>query len=352
MGEIRVRDFDRFAEAIEGQLTLETSAYMVTVSQKLLNGALPKGAPGCPELPVFVTHEWYLKNEIGGHTFDEMRVGIENALQAWNDEFFSLNMQFFGSTTADRDENGESQVDVDPIGLLPVFTGAGLVATGLSRALCLHDQNIRHVYDGFVWFAEGVGEWLKSLPPPHNTKTLDTILGHEFGHNLTLGHSCGSLPVAPCDDPYLNEAIMRSAIHIDGRGATLGQWDKDQIQILFDGNPEPCAENETTLCLNEQRFQVRVEWRDFEDRTGSGRARPLDDADDSGLFWFFNSDNIEMIVKVLNACDFNNHYWVFAAATTNVEYTLQVLDTFTGQTREYFNPLGTCRRSHHGYAST
>lgn len=32
--------------------------------------------------------------------------------------------------------------------------------------------------------------------------------------------------------------------------------------------------------------------------------------------------------------------WVYAAATTNVEYTLQVTDVFTGETATYFNPLG------------
>ena len=62
--------------------------------------------------------------------------------------------------------------------------------------------------------------------------------------------------------------------------------------------------------------------------------------DDSGLFFFFADDNWELLAKVLNACDFNNHYWVFSAATTNVEYTLTVTDTETGVTKAYFNPLG------------
>ena len=48
-----------------------------------------------------------------------------------------------------------------------------------------------------------------------------------------------------------------------------------------------------------------------------------------------------MLVKVLDGCGVNGHYWVLAAATTNVEYTLRVTDTVTGAVREYFNPLGT-----------
>ncbi len=62
---------------------------------------------------------------------------------------------------------------------------------------------------------------------------------------------------------------------------------------------------------------------------------------DSGLFWFFTPGNDwEMLIKVLDGCAINGHHWVFASATTTVEYTLRVTDTETGRIREYFNPLG------------
>jgi hypothetical protein len=82
-----------------------------------------------------------------------------------------------------------------------------------------------------------------------------------------------------------------------------------------------------------------VTWRDFGYTTGSGKKVSLT-ADDSGLFYFFTSDNIEQLVKVLDGCSINSRYWVFAAATTNVEYTLTVTDTQRGVTKTYFNPLG------------
>jgi len=47
-----------------------------------------------------------------------------------------------------------------------------------------------------------------------------------------------------------------------------------------------------------------------------------------------------MLVKVLTGCKINDRYWVFAAATTNVEYTLRVTDTEMDVSKEYFNPLG------------
>jgi hypothetical protein len=48
-----------------------------------------------------------------------------------------------------------------------------------------------------------------------------------------------------------------------------------------------------------------------------------------------------MLIKVLNACALNSRYWVFYAATTNVELTTTVVDTQTGRTQVYFNPLNT-----------
>ncbi len=39
---------------------------------------------------------------------------------------------------------------------------------------------------------------------------------------------------------------------------------------------------------------------------------------ESGLFWFFDDDNWEMLVKVLDGCGTNGHFWVFLAAATDV----------------------------------
>jgi hypothetical protein len=93
------------------------------------------------------------------------------------------------------------------------------------------------------------------------------------------------------------------------------------------------------LCLNNGRFRVTADWRTPDGTTGQGQAVPL--TSDSGYFWFFGANNIELITKVLDACAFNDHYWVFAAGLTNVEVTLRVLDTQTGSLKTYINPLNT-----------
>jgi hypothetical protein len=101
-----------------------------------------------------------------------------------------------------------------------------------------------------------------------------------------------------------------------------------------------CTADDDTLCLNRGRFRVEVTWRNFQDETGNAHMVPAVDSPDSGLFWFFDPDNWEMLVKVLDGCRSNGHYWVFAAATTNVAYTLKVTDTETGEERRYRNKLG------------
>src|SRR6202035_3795255 len=97
----------------------------------------------------------------------------------------------------------------------------------------------------------------------------------------------------------------------------------------------------TSVCLD-SRFQVEVTWQDFNGITGNGFAAGCPDpaAGGSGLFWFFSPDNWELMVKAIDGCALNQRWWIFAAATTNVEYELTVTDTRTGVMARYRNPLG------------
>ena len=99
-----------------------------------------------------------------------------------------------------------------------------------------------------------------------------------------------------------------------------------------------CAASSSTLCLGAERFRIAVEWRDYQGRRGTGQAHPL--TGDSGLFWFFNDANLEVLVKVVDACTDYSRHWLYAAATTDVEYTLTATDSTSGRSRSYFNPLG------------
>lgn len=108
-----------------------------------------------------------------------------------------------------------------------------------------------------------------------------------------------------------------------------------------------CVPDDTTLCLDNNRFAVNIDWQDQAgnpftlsdlDQTGSAQANKIND--NTGVFWTFSDQNYEFLVKILDGCQINNQFWVFEAATTNVEYTLTVTDTLTGIQRTYFNPQG------------
>ena len=100
-----------------------------------------------------------------------------------------------------------------------------------------------------------------------------------------------------------------------------------------------CAADATHLCLQKGRFRVEASW-DANGSPGAGQAVPGASAD-SGLLWFFAPDNWELMVKVLDGCALNGHYWVYAAGTTTVHYVLTVTDTLTGSVVHYENPAGT-----------
>ncbi len=93
-----------------------------------------------------------------------------------------------------------------------------------------------------------------------------------------------------------------------------------------------------TVGLNDGRFLLSGVWTND---TGSGPADAILATDDSAAFFFSDPDKVDTRVRVFDGCAINNHYWVFAAATTNVEYTLTVTDTSTGTEKIYNNNLGT-----------
>jgi len=66
----------------------------------------------------------------------------------------------------------------------------------------------------------------------------------------------------------------------------------------------------------------------------------LNFASDSGSFWFFSPNNLELAVKVLDGRAFNGHFWVFYGSLTDVGYRIEVTDTQTGAVRVYDNPSG------------
>lgn len=99
-----------------------------------------------------------------------------------------------------------------------------------------------------------------------------------------------------------------------------------------------CVQNAETLCLRRGRFQVRVVWGTTSALSGVAKAIPL--TRDAGAFYFFDSQNPELVVKVLDGRSVNAHFWAFSGALTSLPYSIFVTDSTTGETRVYTNVDG------------
>jgi photosystem II stability/assembly factor-like uncharacterized protein len=104
------------------------------------------------------------------------------------------------------------------------------------------------------------------------------------------------------------------------------------------GVPSTCTPALTGLCLQGGRFLVEVAWQSPGGIPTPGQVAPI--TANTGAFWFFSPDNLELVVKVLDGRSINGKWWIFYGALSNVEYTITVTDTQTGALRTYFNPQG------------
>lgn len=142
---------------------------------------------------------------------------------------------------------------------------------------------------------------------------------------VTTAFSAGNIGTfsntVDCDDPATRVVVGDGVF---GSG-TVADYDGRRAQLLGG------------------RFEVSVVGNDFSFVPFVGRTAPLA-SNDSAIFWFFQPANFELLVKIVNGCGLNGRYWVFYAATTNVDFYLTVTDTFASppfNTKVYHNPLGT-----------
>jgi predicted outer membrane repeat protein len=133
---------------------------------------------------------------------------------------------------------------------------------------------------------------------------------------------------SPCIDtgsnaaPYLPLQDMDGNARINGAAVDMGAYEYSS----------------TILLLNNNRFKVQVDWQITSGQTGHGTAVNL--TSDSGYFWFFSGNNVELLIKILDGRGVNNHYWFFWGAMTDVQYTITVTDTQTGAIKTYHGIQG------------
>jgi hypothetical protein len=74
-----------------------------------------------------------------------------------------------------------------------------------------------------------------------------------------------------------------------------------------------CEAGATRLCLQDGRFEVEVTWETAGGESGLARVLSHDGVSggsrsDTGFFWFFSPDNVEIALKILDGTAHNGHY--------------------------------------------
>lgn len=108
-------------------------------------------------------------------------------------------------------------------------------------------------------------------------------------------------------------------------------------------NPDPSdCEPETAQISFSHGYEVSA-WVEYEESGETARMDAVDyglDSEQSGLLYFFDRDNAEVLIKVLDACAVNGHRWVFVAPVTDLALNLEVREVATGKRWQYRNPRG------------
>lgn len=175
-----------------------------------------------------------------------------------------------------------------------------------------------------------------------NLTVRDTQTGATKSYRNTDGHA--AVPVQDTAAFACGAAVRApDPVHLREDGTDEPQGIAPVLEILLPGGKADCVPGATQLCLD-GRFAIQVAYQTAQagGLSGPGRAISLQSlgVHRGGLFWFFGATNPEMLIKVIDGCAFNNHFWVFYAAITNVGFTVTVTDQQTGRRHQYTNSDG------------
>lgn len=188
---------------------------------------------------------------------------------------------------------------------------------------------------------------------PYRIRVTDTNTGAEREYVNPSGRfsSFGDTTAFEGDASSFTWPLERKTASTSRAGSLAGAVATQPVELVQVGfpvdatDPDPdgiqrsgCVADGERLCLAGGRFEVSVDWSDFTGGEGSGRAVPI--SGDTGSFWFFDEDNLELVVKVLDARAINDRFWVFYGALSNVAYRIEIRDTVSGVVRTYDNALG------------
>ena len=167
-------------------------------------------------------------------------------------------------------------------------------------------------------------------PPPPAGGILQT------GDVLTTG------PWIDSEIEFTNTFARSGQIWAAIEPQTPGNFQANFDDMVVAPGALPCANDVLgSLCLVLSRFTVSTDFKFANGDQGYAHAVPLGDGNSSGYYWFFDASNAEGLVKLIDGCAVNGHFWFFAAGLTNLEVKILVMDAGTGTSKTYTNPANT-----------
>ena len=175
--------------------------------------------------------------------------------------------------------------------------------------------------------------------PQTPTGSIDEVRLWNVARTQSQIRSAINVPITT-GQPGLVALWPLNASAVDFAGGHNGTLNGSGIGYLtFAAGPTSCGASTTAALCLQTRFQITTKWR-----TNPTPGTPTDGdghvvvaGSNSGIFWFFSSDNWEVMVKAINGCALNNHYWIYSAATTDQFYRMEVFDYKGLKNKIYFN---------------
>ncbi|MDY7094854.1 MAG: hypothetical protein SX243_17920 [Acidobacteriota bacterium] len=204
-----------------------------------------------------------------------------------------------------------------------------------------------------LWATDGTAEGtrlVRDIEPgaassnPHSLKAVGSVLlfsagmaeegvelwrsdGTEEGTRVVEEINPGSRSSDPRHLTLLGDDVYFTAWR-DDLGSYLWRLDASDLKS------RTCVPRPGRLCLGDDRYEVLLDWRD--PRSGElGRAEAQPYSGDTGHFWFFNEENLELMVKILDGGPVNGYGWVFYGSLTDLAFWLSAVDLETGLSNTY-----------------
>ncbi len=112
----------------------------------------------------------------------------------------------------------------------------------------------------------------------------------------------------------------------DGRYLAQPVVVRSRVEVIPVGHPDAGAcrfPSSSKLCLNDGKFSATSEYQQPE----TGEWKPAEGRSltrDSGYYTFFEPGNVEIFLKVLDACATSGQYWVYVGGATDLAVRVQV----------------------------